>query len=102
MTQLGAPVDKMATMPVYIVAVRFSDETDVTYFKARKDTVDFYQNHVELRGCTITKANANKLKKVKDKKEIDRALGTKDKQVHLFIPWPQIVRVEHITFGGIA
>ncbi len=100
MSQLGAPVDKSTTMPVYIITVQEPNK-EVFFIKSRKDTCDLYGNYIEVRGCIITEATANKLKKVKDKKEVDRSFGDKEKQIHWFLPWAQVVKIEHITFGGV-
>ena len=102
MSGLGQPVDKSATMPVYIVTVQDREKKDFIYIKTRKDLLDFCKDHIELRGCIITKTEANKLKKVQDKKDISRDLGKREDQIHWYISTSLFVKAEHITFNGIA
>jgi len=100
MPPLGDPVDKLATMPVYIVTVRELNGTKFSYIKTRKDVCDVYASYIKIRGCIITEASAKKIRKI-SAKEIDRNLGDKENQIDWFLPWSQIVKIEHITFSGV-
>jgi len=99
MTAVSNNPDKSTIEPVYIVTIQDPD-VGLRYIKTRKSLLNFFANHIDIRGCFLTKIKANKLREVKNKEEIDRELS--DDQIHWQISYQYFVKSENITFNGIV